>query len=369
MSVQHGHGVACDGYEVLPVRTGYEEIIGHRTGDLFCTSARQDGVVKSIDENGIVVEYVDGTTKGIELGRRYGEAAGLTVPHQVKTNLKVGQHFKEGDNLAYNEGFFSKSPDDPTQMVWKGAALAWVALLESTKTLEDASSISHRIANLLTASSTKTVDILVPFDYEVHKVRKIGEAVDTEDILCIIEDAVTSASGAFDEESLDTLRAVSAQIPLAKAKGVVERLEVFYHGDREDMSKTLQTLTAQTDREMSKRYKAHGRPGFTGSTDESFRVDGEPLGLDMAVLRFYITGRMPMSIGDKAVIANQMKTVVSEVFDGDIKTESGKSIDVIFGQKSIDDRIVLSAPIIGTTTTLLDEVANLMVAAYRRVPV
>lgn len=48
-----------------------------------------------------------------------------------------------------------------------------------------------------------------------------------------------------------------------------------------------------------------------------------------------------------------MKTVFGEVYQDDIITESGETVDAIFGQKSIRYRIVSSPEIIGTTNTLL----------------
>jgi hypothetical protein len=59
-----------------------------------------------------------------------------------------------------------------------------------------------------------------------------------------------------------------------------------------------------------------------------------------------------------------MKTVFSEVMDYEMRTESGEEIDAVFGQKSIDDRIVLSALTIGTTNTLLDVIAKKAVKIY-----
>lgn len=50
--------------------------------------------------------------------------------------------------------------------------------------------------------------------------------------------------------------------------------------------------------------------------------------------------------------------------DYEMKTESGEEIDAVFGQKSIDDRIVLSALTIGTTNTLLDVIAKKAVKIY-----
>ena len=60
-----------------------------------------------------------------------------------------------------------------------------------------------------------------------------------------------------------------------------------------------------------------------------------------------------------------MKTVFSEVMEYDMTTESGEKIDAVFGQKSIDDRIVNSAVIIGTANTLLDVIGKKAVGIYK----
>lgn len=365
VGIQHGHGIACTGYKQSPVRTGYEQVLAHRTSDLFAVTAKKPGKVVSISEDGIVVQYDDGETKGYELGRRFGNAAGLTIPHSVVSEMKVGQKFKEGEIISYNEGFFEKDLLNPSNVVWKAGIMVKTVLLESTQTLEDASSISQRVADLLSTKATKVKTIVVNFDQSIRKIVGVGKQVEPEDILCIIEDAVTANSGLFDEESLDTLRVMSGQTPQAKAKGIVERIEVFYHGDKEDMSESLRTLASASDREMARRNKAAGKKAFTGSVDEGFRVDGDPLALDTAAIKVYITADVAAGVGDKGVFCNQMKTVFSEVMTGEMKTESGKTIDAVFGKKSIDDRIVNSPEIIGTTATLLDVIGKKALAAYR----
>ena len=50
---------------------------------------------------------------------------------------------------------------------------------------------------------------------------------------------------------------------------------------------------------------------------------------------------------------------------GIIKTESNVEIDAIFGQKSIDDRIVTSPAIMGTTATLLGVVGSKAFKVYK----
>lgn len=365
IGIQHSHGIACKGYRQSPVRTGYEQVIAHRTSDLFAFTAKKPGKVISISDTGVVVQYDDGEKKGFELGRRFGNAAGLVIPHNVVSPLKAGQVFTEGDLICYNDGFFEHDILNPKNVVWKAGIMVKTVLLESTATLEDSSAISARAAALLTTKTTKVKDVVVNFTQSVHRLVKVGDKVESENILCTIEDAVTANSNLFDEESLDTLRVLSAQTPQAKVKGVVERIEVFYHGDKEDMSDSLRAIANAFDRDMSKRNVAAGKKAFTGSVDEGFRIAGDPLSLDTMAIRIYITGDVAAGVGDKGVFCNQMKTVFGEILSGEVKSESGKVIDAVFGQKSVADRIVLSPEIIGTTATLLDVIGKKAVKAYR----
>lgn len=59
-----------------------------------------------------------------------------------------------------------------------------------------------------------------------------------------------------------------------------------------------------------------------------------------------------------------MKSVFGEVIDYDIKTESGESVDSVFGYTSIAARIVLSPVVIGTTTSLLKLIAKQAIDIY-----
>lgn len=348
----------------MPVRTGYEQVIAHRTSDLFAQSARQPGKVISIDKFGMVVEYENGEQQGFEIGRRYGSAEGQVIAHQVKTDMKPGDIFGKNDILLYNEGFFEKDILNPKNVVWKQGIVVNTVLMEAPITLEDSSAISKRIANLLSTNITKIRTLVLNFDQSAHKLVKVGDRLETEDILCIIEDSVGGGSDLFDDASLDTLRLLSAQTPLAKIKGQVERIEVFYHGDKDDMSDSLRMITDVADRELAKRCRAQGKKIFTGSVDEGFRIEGDPLMLDSLAIRVYLTTSIPAGIGDKGVFGNQMKTVFGEVLENEIRTKSGKVIDAIFGKKSVDDRVVGSVDLIGTTTGLLEVLAERAIAAY-----
>lgn len=366
IGIQQSAGIAAKGYRATPLRTGYEQVIAHRTDDLFAYTAKGKGTIVSMDEKHIVVEYADGSKKSIELGRRFGVSAGTTLPHEVISELKVGDKVKEGDIVAYNKDFFEKDYLNPKQVLWKAGVLAKTAIFECTNTLEDSSVISEKLANELTTSITKVRSIVLKFDQTVRNLVKVGTDVDFESILCTIEDPVTADNKLFDDESLDTLRAVSAQTPRAKYIGKVERIEVFYNGDKEDMSESLRSIAGASDRFLSKLSKNLGKENsIDGRVDGSLRVEGNPLEIDTLVIRVYITGDVPAGVGDKGVFANQMKTIFGRVMSGVNKTESGEDIDAIFGYRSISDRIVLSPELIGTTNTLLGFIGKQAVKIYR----
>jgi hypothetical protein len=332
---------------------------------MFCYSARQDGRVVSKGKTGIIVEYADGTRKGVSLGRTYGKAEGSVYPQDVTTMLSAGDTFKKGANIAYNTGFFEPDFMAPGNIIYKGSMLVKTALWESNQTFEDSSSISRSLSKKMSASTTKVKSIVVDFKQNLIDVVKIGQSVHPKDILMVIEDEITSTTSYFDEESLSTLRKLSKQAPSSSYDGVVDRIEVYYHGDLEDMSASLRDITMQSDGLMSTIARSSGADVITGQVNEGYRVNGTPLSVDRAEIRVYITITTEAGVGDKGIFANQLKSVIGEVMDYDMHTESGAKIEAIFGYRSIAARIVTSPVVMGTTATLLKVIAQNAVKMYK----
>lgn len=365
MAIQQEHAVSCDGYHQFSVRTGYDSVLPQRTTDLFAFTAKKPGVVREVSKLGIIVDYDDGEAQGFELGRRFGSAAGLTIAHNVITPLKADDKFVVGDPIVYNDGFFEPDFFDPRKIVLKNAMEVPTVMWESAGTHEDSSAISTTLSDKLSTKITKVKIVEVRFDQTVSNVVQVGQEVTADTSLCIVEDAVTANNKLFDESSIETLRALAAQSPRARVKGVVERIEVYYHGDREDMSESLQELSAISDRGFKKRASAAGKTGYTGKVDGGFRIEGNPLTVDTVAIKIYITSRVGCGLGDKGVFANQMKTVFGDVIEGEMTTESGQKIEAIFGCKSVEARIVNSPFAIGTTSTLLRVIAKKAIDIYR----
>ncbi|QVD49077.1 hypothetical protein LUCX_7 [Xanthomonas phage vB_XciM_LucasX] len=363
--IQHSSGTFAKGYKPTPLRTGYERVMAHRCDDMFAVASEQEGTVTALTDKGMVVTYLDGSTRSIQLGRRFGKAGSMSFPHQLATSLTQGQSFKKGEILAYNERYFQPDLLTPGQVVWKAGLLVTTAIMENPDTLEDSSVISAEVAEELETEVSSIRDIIVSFDQAVHGLIEPGTPVDIDDILCTIEDAVTAENNLFDDSSLDTLRLIAANTPRAKYKGVVEKVEVFYHGEMDDMSATLSEIASASDRDRKRQARALQQPALTGKVNASTRIQGSPLPVDNLLIRVYITGPVPAGVGDKGVFANQMKTVFGRVMHGVNETASGTPLGAIFSYQSISNRIVRSPEIIGVTNTLLKLISKRVVKAYK----
>lgn len=364
ISIQHSSGTFADGYQPSPLSTGYERAIAHRCDDLFAATAKQDGKVVGINENAITVEYADGTQVSIQLGRRFGTVSSLVLPHQIDPALKLGDKFKAGDLIAYNSKYFVRDPLQPNVAVWKAGVLVTTAIAECADTLEDSSAISERVAKLMGTQMTHVRDITASFSQIINRMVKVGDVLEVDSILCTIEDGYDSETSLFDENSQETLRLLAANSPRAKHAGVVEKIEVFYNGDIDDMSPSLQALAIASDNRRRKLARDLNANYVSGKVDDSMRVDGNPLLLDNAVIRIHLTEQVAAGVGDKGVFGNQMKTIVGRIMTGRNQTESGVDIDAIFGYLSISNRIVRSPEKIGTTNTLLKVISKRVADVY-----
>lgn len=280
------------------MRTGYDQVIAHRSYDLFAMTASQPGKVLNINKKGIIVEYADGTKQGYELGRRFGNAAGLVIPHEIATQMKVGQEFEVGEAICYNTGFFEPDFFDSKRIVLKNAFNVRTVLWESLQTLEDASSITEKTASKLVTKLTKVKNILVSFDQTVSNLVKVGDKVDYDTVLCYIQDQVTAGNKLFTDETIDTLKMLGAQSPRAHVQGIVEAVEVYYHGDKEDMSESLLELSNESDKRFKYAANSQGKKFMSGSVDSGFRIEANPLPLDCVAIRLYITTTAPAGVGD-----------------------------------------------------------------------
>lgn len=364
INTQHSHTIATGAYCQPYVRTGYEKVAAHRTTKLFSTTAEENGVVVSANEEGLIVKYESGRIDQIALGRQYGKAEGSVYPHDVISKLKQGNKFAKGAVLAFNEKFFEPDFLDPSAVNMKVSGFGTVAFIEDKSTHEDSCTISPKLGQRFETEVTKIKSYVVRFEQAVQEVIKIGEEVHARDVLMVIEDEITASNGQFSGDSLDTLKRLANVAPRAGTHGFVEKIEVYYHGEKRDMSPSLKKLADRSDAVIASQCKAVGQEVLSGRVGVEYRVSGTPLELDQAEIKIYITSKAPTGVGDKAIFGHQMKSTIAEVHPGEIFTDEGVEVDAIFSYRSLAGREVNSANLVGTTTVLLDLAAKRALNAY-----
>ena len=363
--VQADHAVAIEGGEPSPFSTSYEKVIAHRVDDLYATKATKKGKVIEVDEDShIYVEYTDGEILKAPLGKKYGTVTGTTVPHELVTDFKVGDVVKPDTIITYNKGFFKRDTLDKGQVNWLGGTIAKIALMERPNTFEDACEISPVFSKKLVTSLSHIRDVRVNFKDVIHDLVKIGDELESDSTICIIEDYVAASRGDFGDDAKKIMETLNRSAPKADGRGIVEKIEVLYHGDIDDMSTSLKKITMASDRNLKKERKALGKPAVTGRVDASMRIGRDSLPLDGAVIRVYMTTKLGAGEGDKGVVANQLKTVFSHVMSPTNRTIDNEPLDMIFGNLSIQNRMVDSAYIMGTTISLLKHMSKLVYQFY-----
>jgi len=363
-NIQHTHGMFTEGQEENILRTGYESVIPYRTSSLFCNVSTGDGKVTDINKYGIEVAYKNGDVKNYPLGRKYGEHEGITIPHELVTNLNIGDKVSKDDIISYHSGYFKPDTLNPKNVVWCNGTYAWFALCESSDVLEDACVVSRKLANKLKTKQTKVRVVQLKFDQSVAKIVKVGEEVGINDPLMVFQDEISTNIDAYSDTNIDILRNLASQSPRAKFSGKIEKIEVLYRGDKEDMSESILKYANQSDSELKKQKKSEGKVVVNGSIDENFRIKANPVPMDTAVFRFYITSDEPFGVGDKLVLCAQLKSICSKVTEENLTAEDGTEIMGKFSYTSISRRIINSPDITGTTTAILMKGAQLAVQAY-----
>lgn len=365
IGIQHGSGIGAVGYRTMPYSTGYEQVIAHRSGKKFAYVATGKGEVVSIKNSVLKVKYEDGSTDAVEVGRVFTKGEGHTYPNDLICTVKAGDTVVKGDVLVYNNWFFEPSPFAPRQVNYKHGVPVRVALYESVNTLEDASRITLKTSAAMRAYETEVRDIVIDFKTTLHTLVEVGEEIHPDDTLCTMEDPSSTAADLFSETGVGSLQLLVDKAPRAKLHGVVDKIEVLYNGELEDMSPSLRKVVEDYDRKLRNKNRDLGEDVFEGRADESMRVNNNPLQIDQLVIRIYISHGRDAFAGDKGVYGNQMKSVFSAPISGVFETESGVELDAEFSDKSIEDRIVRSPRKAGMMNALLIHTGMRGVKAYR----
>lgn len=342
------------------IRTGFEEIIAHRTTPPFAYSAVEDGKVESIDENvGIItVFYPKSKTRvAIKFGEEYTNngGGGFYCTQNVTINgFKVGDTFKRGDVITYNNRFFT--PDAYSkQVAWNIGVLTNVVLIDANDTLEDSSIISNRLAEDLEVNPVFVKDIVLKKNTTIHKFADIGTKISSVDPLIVFDQSEMTDDmfGSLDDEAIKLLEKLNKKLARAGSNGEVVKIDMFYKSNITEVSPTIGALMTLVNRRKAAIRKAAGNA--VNNTDfplktnikSSDRISGVTLDDETVIIRFFIKDTSKMSGGDKIEFDSSLKSVCTSVTEPWEVEDGSVTCDAWFSSIGISNRIILSPLITG----------------------
>lgn len=359
IQIQNGHVIPINDMSAPVVRTGYEAILPYRLGEDYCYMAEDDGVVESVNgSKNIKVTFKSGKKKTIKLGSwNSKEESGVSYKHTLITNLKKGDKFKKGNTISYDNAFFEPDIFDTTRIIFKTGTSLRMALMETSSTYEDATTISHKVSNKLGTTITKSKSFVLDIEDNIINMVSIGDKVEPNDLLFSIATSnLVDEDGKFDKDSLAILQNIKNRSPKAKMRGKIQNIKVFYNCDITELSKTLKNLAEESDKRLDGE--------FTGKVNSSYSIKGKPLNINQVEVKVYIEDDIKANIADKLVMALQLKCTISDVYKNELKSEDGLDVEGTFSTKSISNRIVLSTTSNSTATTVMKVLKNKVVEDY-----
>ena len=363
--------------ETSRLRTGYERIIAHRTKLPFAYAAKEDGVIVALDEDikMVKIKYKDGTEESINYGEEYTSCggAGIHITQKLTLNqIQLGSKFKRGDILCYNREYFAPDPYS-RQVDWKIGAHANIAFIECDGTLDDSSAISPTLAEKLGFQPVFVNTITLTNDTNVHQIAKIGQHVESTDVLITFDESKIpeSMQANADAEMIEMLNQLNRVTPKARHSGMVVKLEVFHTCELNELSPTLQTIVkyANQQKNARSRFAASSRNASTYQPTKPMvsvdRFGGVMLDADTVILKFYIQEASAMGAGSKIVFASSLKSVCGQVLPGSIEVEDHSVlVDGEMSYKAVSNRIVLDPIQTGICNRILAAMEEQAISMY-----
>jgi len=352
IDIQNQHTVAMDEYMILPIRTGYENILPMRMREDFAVVAKEECVIISKDDKHITVKYKESGEKRYVLKEWYTkEESGKAYKHNLISYLKKGDKVKVGEAILFDDTFFALDMLNPKSIALKNGLLLRTAFVENFATYEDSYEGTAFLKGMLTTTNiaikTKTID----FDDNILTYAKIGDELDFDDIY------LQYGKGEIDEKIADDVREslsdFSGNTHESGYKGVVKDFRIYYNCEKSEMTKSLKKLVTESDKRI---FEKEGED-LTGRVDSSFSDGGIPLVEGKIIIKYYIELKIPNSLGNKIIFGHQLKATNGEISNTEVFF-GNYPVHCYFSTTSTEARIVGSPDKLGVLNTGLHEISQ-----------
>ena len=322
-----------------PVLVGnkVEEVVPYYMGKEFCVTAKKKGKVIDQVDNLYIIEYVDGTREAFSTDAREqkNSAGGFYIETKFVTDLKVGDTFKEGQVLAWNDRAFTKNANGITASMNIGV-LTKIAVLPNFDEYEDSAPITASLARRLATTIVNEEAIVVSKDAFIQSMVKVGDKVEVGDVLIAYDNVKDDAEYTTMLSDLLTqfgedLIGNSVIRKTSEHSGEITDIKFYSASDLSDLSDSLRPLVNDYWKKLKRKestltkYANPDDPAtykcgelireVPGKTETKFgKILGHQVD-DGVLIRIFIKHSDLVKKGDKVTNYTALKGIVSNVIE------------------------------------------------------
>jgi hypothetical protein len=340
-STQWSQAISASNYGIVSLRTGYENVLPHRTSELYSKVAKANGTVTEVKDDELVITYDDKSVDRYPLGLYIGEASGEYHRHTRVTDMKVGQTFKKGDVVGWDNNWFMRDIFCPGQVGLKGGFQVRVGLFEDQDTYEDSIAISSRIANETLIPYIKPTPFTMKItDNLVLKV-KVGDEIEQDSILCDIEEPHL-VEGNHDASFVAEVNKLGIKQVKSTHHGKIVDIRVQYNGALENMTESVRQFVTKANKLTKRKNQIVGKDVETNAVSGIFNVNRPSIQPDTLLVIFFVESQDGRTRADKFVFGNQLKATAGRIMTKKMFTEDRQEIDAKTSFKAPFNRMVIS---------------------------
>ena len=313
-----------------------EAVVPYLLSDEFVVDAKEDGEVVEVTKDWVIIRYKSGKNYAIEVAPRVKKnaSAGFYVDNTLKCDLKVGDKFKKGDILAYNDKQFTKHTDDNGASMNLGV-LTKIAIASSWDIYEDSTPITA--IGLNTVQQDVSNFIVLKPNTIVDQIAKVGQKIKSGDLLIkfseamedYIQNAIKSLS---DSDSSSSIIEDAKTTIKAKHTGEVVDIKIYTTVPIEDLDPSLGKIVSDYQKKIRSRNKVLDKYENKGDMkyykagqiisevaevmepSNNGKIKGEYIDKGVLIM-FYVKYKDVAAKGDKIVANFALKGVTSHVIE------------------------------------------------------
>lgn len=341
------------------ITTGADEALPYLTSDTFAFKAKDNGAIKEVTDDYIIIEYNDGNKDFIDIRERVmkNSDGGFYVTLKLDPNkkYKIGDKIKKGDIVAYDPHSYSKIVGNSNNLAYNIGTLAKVAILTTDEGYEDSTKISDWLSNAMSSEVVVTDTRIVPKDSNVFYIAKAGQEVQEGDPIFIFqhafdeEDINTLLKNVRDDDDVEMVSELGKIIIKSKVTGIIQDIHVYRTVELDELSTSLRKVVKDIEDPINKMKKVMKQNGIedANSIEPTYKLDptGKLKGAKNSVyFEFYLKYNDKLGVGDKVVCNSAAKGVCKGLFPkGDEPTSEyrpDEPIHILFANGSFDARMI-----------------------------